>query len=473
MRAALSAACAALLLVAACTSAHRGGQSSSPVLTDAPPSASIMSSSRAAPTSPASPAPLPYPDWPTYHGTADRAGVSATMPAVTAPPRVVATVPLDAAVYASPLVVGGTVIAATENDSVYAVSLSGRVLWRASLGRPARRSELPCGNIDPSGITGTPAYSASTGLVYVAAEFGSPVRHSVVALDAHTGRVAWTRPLGLPGTAQDAMQERGALAIAGGRVWVPFGGRAGDCGNYRGTVLGLRLDGSGDVITYTVPTPREGGIWTPPGPSVDEHGRLYVAVGNGAAGAGDAYDYSDSVVELDASGRRISSFSPSSWAADNDADLDLGSQGPALVGSYVFQAGKSGTAYVLRRDALGGIGGAVSSATVCRSFGGTAVDGSVVYVPCTDGVAAVRVDAAGRMAVLWRADQSITGSPVVGGGRVWSLDVAAGVLHALDPRTGRPLAHVAVGAVTRFATPAIYGPDLIVPTTAGLTITRA
>ena len=35
------------------------------------------------------------------------------------------------------------------------------------------------------------------------------------------------------------MQQRGALAITGGRVWVPFGGLDGDCGGYKGRVVGV------------------------------------------------------------------------------------------------------------------------------------------------------------------------------------------------------------------------------------------
>jgi outer membrane protein assembly factor BamB len=76
------------------------------------------------------------------------------------------------------------------------------------------------------------------------------------------------------------------------------------------------------------------------------------------------------------------------------------------------------------------------------------------------------------MSVLWQADPSITGSPVVGGGRVWSLDPSAGVLHALDPDTGRSSGQVTVGVTSRFATPAISASLLLVPTMAGLTIVR-
>jgi outer membrane protein assembly factor BamB len=347
---------------------------------------------------------------------------------------------------------------------------TGRQLWRTHLGDPARQSDLPCGNIDPSGITGTPVIDGAT--VYVVAEYRAPVRHELVALSVPSGTVTWRVSVDLPGADPAAMQERGALILAAGRVWVPFGGRAGDCGNYKGRVVGVRMDGTGQPIAYTVPTPREGGIWTPPGPVLDHAGRLLVAVGNGENGSGEPYDYSDSVLAIDpATARLADSFSPTTWATDNEQDLDLGSQGPALVGTrWVFAAGKSGTAYVLRQNHLGGIGGEASQARVCRSFGGTAVDGDVVYVPCTDGVRAVRIDDAGTMHVLWHATDSIAGSPVVGGGRVWALDQQAGVLHALDPASGRSTVQIGVGETSRFATPALNGNHVLVPTLAGLTV---
>ena len=65
-----------------------------------------------------------------------------------------------------------------------------------------------------------------------------------------------------------------------------------------------------------------------------------------------------------------------------------------------------------------------------------------------------------------------SGSPVYGGGRVWILSQDAGRLYAASPTTGRALAHVSVGRTTRFATPALYGDRVVVPTYAGITIVR-
>jgi outer membrane protein assembly factor BamB len=382
--------------------------------------------------------------------------------------RVAVRLSLDGAVYASPVVAAGRTFVATENDSVYAFDAHYAQLWRTHLGTPSPASERPCGNIDPLGITGTPI--VANGLVYVATEYARPVRHELVALDAASGQLRWRKSIDLPGVDPIAMQERGALTVAGGRVWVPFGGLAGDCGQYKGRVVGVAVDGLGAPIAYTLPTRREAGIWAPPGPSVDNDGRLIVSVGNGASGVGDAYDFSDSILSLGTDATLLDSFSPKQWAQDNDSDRDLGSQGPALVGPWVFIAGKAGTAYVLRRDHLGGIGGQVSSAQVCVSFGGTAVDGDTVYVPCIDGLRAVHIDASGHASVRWHAASAPPGSPVVGGGRVWSLDPTGGVLFALDPATGRTREQVEVGTTSRFATPALSGTSVLIPTLAGLTV---
>jgi outer membrane protein assembly factor BamB len=402
-----------------------------------------------------------------------RAGVSTTMPPARGTPRVIQSLKLDGQVYASPIVVRGLTIVATEQDTVYAFDQSYRQAWKRSLGSPSPAEQRQCGDINPLGITGTPAYDAAANQVLVVAELGGSVRHELFALDAATGRVAWRKSVDLPGVSARDMQQRGALAIAGNRVWVPYGAQAGDCGDYKGRVVGVPLDGGSDVIFYSPPTKRGGGMWNPAGPTVNAAGHLLVVSANGAAFPGDAYDHTNSVLELDTSAKLADSFAPADWAANNQGDAGLGSQGVALVGTkWAVLGGKSGPVYVLRQGHLGGIAGQVSVQNICISFGGAAVDGDVVYLPCTDGVRAVRVDGSGRLHVLWHASASITGSPVIGGGRIWALDTGAGVLHALDPAPGRSVGQVSVGVANRFATPALYGADVIVPTLAGIAVVR-
>jgi hypothetical protein len=459
------------LAVAACSGTPTPPPSSPETSTPstAPPS-------RQAPTAPtggtAGAAPA---DWPMYHGDPAHNGVSRSMPTVRGPLNVVNAVKLDGAVYASPVAVDGVIVVATENDSVYGLDSSGRQLWHVSVGTPSPAYQRPCGNIDPLGITGTPVYGAQTGDVYLAAEHGGTaqhggtVGHDLIALDLRTGKVRWTKNIDFPGPTPAAMQQRGALAISGGRVWVSFGAQFGDCANYKGRVVGVRLDGAGAPVVYDPSARRQGGIWNPAGPTVDATGHLYVVSANGSTFPGDAYDHTNSVLELSSSGKLLDSFAPTDWAQNNQGDVGLGSQGVALVGTqWAVLGGKSGPVYVLRQGHLGGIGGQVSTSAVCLSFGGAAVDGNVVYLPCTDGVRAVRVDSAGTLHVLWQASGRVTGSPVAGGGRVWALDQFGGVLHALDPATGQTREQVKVSATSRFATPAIYGSLVLVPTLAGV-----
>ena len=65
-------------------------------------------------------------------------------------------------VYAQPLYIEGgpdgrpKVIVATESNTVYALdAVDGSIIWQRNVGPPVS-SGLPCGNISPLGITGTP-----------------------------------------------------------------------------------------------------------------------------------------------------------------------------------------------------------------------------------------------------------------------------------------------------------------------------
>ena len=159
--------------------------------------------------------------------------------------------------YASPIIVRGTVIVATEHNVVYGLDLTGRQRWKVSLGTPTPQAKLPCGNIDPLGITGTPIYDSSDELGVPGGLDRRPGQPSTVrARPGHRHTSAGTVRSTCRAPIAQAMQQRGALAIAGGRVWVPFGGLAGDCGNYKGRLVGVPLT-NGDPIDYTVPTGRE------------------------------------------------------------------------------------------------------------------------------------------------------------------------------------------------------------------------
>jgi outer membrane protein assembly factor BamB len=387
--------------------------------------------------------------WPTYHRDLTRDGAAAAGPALGSARRLW-TASVDGAVYAEPVVAGGKVVVATEKDSVYAFDLStGREAWRAHLGTPVSGGDLPCGNIDPSGITGTPVIDARAGVVYVVTF--RPFEHHLVALNLATGRVRWQRPIDPPGADPRTHQQRAALALANGRVYVSYGGLYGDCGDYHGWVLGAPAsDPGGPILTYRVPTAREGAIWAPSGPAVDGDGNVYVATGNG--GSTSSFDFGNAVIRLTPTLHETGFFAPSNAPSMSGADLDLGSTGPLLLPrSRAFIIGKTGVGYLLNTTRLGGVGQPVASRGICSAaFGGDAYAHGTIYVPCVGGIAAVRVRG-DALEPAWR-QSAATSPPILAGPGLWA--VGGQTLFQLDPRTGRVRFSAPIGKAAHFATPA-------------------
>ena len=414
----------------------------------------------------ATPTPVTAADWTTYHADPARTGYIADAP----DPQTLKNLwkqTLDGAVYAEPLVVGGVVIVATEHDTLYALDgQTGKLLWHTNVGTPVPLSNLPCGNIDPLGITGTPVYDPQTGLVFAVAEIKGPA-HELVGLDVKTGQLKVRRLVDVPGSDPQAHQQRAALALYQGRVYVAYGGLAGDCSDYIGKVVAARTDGTGNLLVYQIPTPREGGIWAPPGLVQDDQGNFYISSGNGEITSGN-WDHSDSILKLSPTLQLEDGFAPKSWPTDNSTDADLGSMSPVLLpGGLVYADGKSGQGYVLQANHLGGVGGQIQTLTACVAFGGAAVSGQSFFIPCTNGLQQLSVSGQ-RVSLGWHAAGQITGSPIIGGQTIYSLDPNGGVLYALNVANGQVRAKVSVGAASRFATPSLSGRTLFIGTMTGI-----
>lgn len=410
--------------------------------------------------------------WPQFNLSAARTGAAAGLPAA-GHLSVAWRAALDGAVYGQPLVVGQVVIAATENDSVYAVDeATGRVAWRAHLGTPVPLSELPCGDIDPLGITGTPIYDRDDGLVYAVGETAG-YRHVLFGLSVSTGAVKVERDIPAPDGQPRYDQQRPALAMEDGRVYVTFGGLEGDCGPYVGSVVGIPVSGAGPLVSYRVPTAKGGAIWGTAGPVTGPGGTLYVSSGNGAA-TGGTFDDSDSVTALTPGLARAGIFAPATWAEDNASDLDLGSTQPALLpDGMLLSVGKRGTGYLLRAGQLGGIGGQVAQGTVCTAFGAAAVSGTTVYEPCEHGGMAAVSTSGDQIRVLWRGPAGASGSPVAGGGAVWVNDWTSGTLYELNPASGSVRDTVSLGSpLPHFASLSLAGSLAFVGTNDGVTAVR-
>lgn len=454
----ITAALVAGGLLASCSGGGSAGSAASAPPSPTPPPITAAST----PASPAAGGPAA--DWPTYHRDNTRTGLAPNLPPP-ANPHVAWRANLDGAAYGQPLVVGDLVLAATENDSVYALDpATGKVRWRSHVGTPQPQSGLPCGDVDPLGITGTMAYDQPTGRVFAVAETTGG-GHVLYGLDVRTGKVEVRVAVEPPKGNRLAHQQRSALTVLDGRVYVAYGGLFGDCGQYVGSVVSVTTAGTGE-LSYAVPTTREAGIWAPGG-AVVSRGNLLYSAGNGESTSG--YDGSDSVIALSPALRRVDLFAPRTWPDDNANDLDLGSSSPVVLGPWVFVAGKRGTGYALRAGHLGGVGGQAGQADVCRSFGGASVAGTTAYLPCTDGPRSLTVTAAGRPVVGWHARVPANGSPTVGGGAVWVTDYDSGTLYALDQRTGAERARVAVGDLPHFASPTLSGSTAYLGTLHGVT----
>jgi outer membrane protein assembly factor BamB len=406
-------------------------------------------------------------DWPVYHRAADRHGVDPGAPAVNGV-QPSWGVRLDGSMLAQPLVVQGLVVEATMHDSVYALDAgTGCQVWRTSLGTSfdVTRHHLDCNNLTPElGVSATPAIDPLTATVYVVA-FIDPGRYEMDALDLATGAIRWRHPIDLPGSVVIQQLSRPAVALANGRAYASFGGRAGDCDIYHGFVVGVNQDGSGPDVLFQATAAPKAAIWAPGGPVVLPDGDLLVSTGN--TDEVNAYDGGSNAVDrLTPALQRSDFFAPADWRHLNQADLDLGGVGPAAVdGERVFQVGKGGVGYLLDANHLGGVGGQLFQRPVpggCYAVGTTAYRAPLVYLPCDHGLTAVRLTGAG-FDVAWKsAPRFRSGSPIVAG-LVWDLDFEGGYLWGLDAATGAVRQRVAVGIGEHFTSPSSSGGRLYVP----------
>jgi hypothetical protein len=354
-------------------------------------------------------------------------------------------------VFAQPLYVDNgssgpdLLIVATESDMVYAFDASsGRQVWAASLGTPVALANMPCGNIDPLGITGTPVIDFASRTLFVTAlvtpDAGSMKQWKVFALSIDDGstRTGWpidvANAVGANGMSFVAtvQGQRGALTILNRVLYVPFGGLAGDCGYFHGWVVAIPLDNPLEVQAWSTPA-AGGGIWAPSGITSDGHA-IYVATGNtftNSWGGGEAILRFESTTPPLATAPAY--WTPTTWQMMDKLDLDMGGTTPVvfdLPGSspshLVLGLSKTAYGYLEDADNLGGISDGLFSAQVST---GAIITAPALYttrngtfVTFTSSGSLCTGGTAGALETLWM----IPGSPPKFGGSWCAAPTAAG-----------------------------------------------
>jgi outer membrane protein assembly factor BamB len=427
-------------------------------------------------------------NWPVYHQNAMSSGVDPVNTDLTPLRPGWSSPKLDGGIFGEPLVADGRVVVATANDTVYALSAqAGTVLWSTHLGTPVPIANVPCPSVVAPlvGITGTPYIDLARNEIFVVdmEQTGFNARHRLYGLKLFDGSIELDERADPPGSQPLLQLERSGLTASQGRIIVAYTG-FNDCGRYHGWVLGFPEAG-GPMRTFeTDAAPGEflGGIWMGgAAPVVDPAGDIWFTVANGSVtGPSHRYDGSNAIIELSPGFRLMQRFSDPLWRADNIVDLDLGSTNPALVNGFAFTVGKAGTAYLARQRHLGGH--QVASLALCRparnggsAWGGTAVDGSVLYVNCDDGepgnahfshITAVRVTKKRPyLQVLWRSTTVRTaGPPIVAGGMVWTILIDGQEVVGLSQASGQPEVEEPIGVNSNhFPTPSVADGLLLVP----------
>jgi hypothetical protein len=290
-------------------------------------------------------------------------------------------------VYAQPLYIeggpnGAVIIAVTESNNVYALNATtGTVIWqRTDLGPPVT-SGLPCGNINPLGITGTPVVDlASRSLFFDAMIDGATKRHFIYSLNVDTGATNPNWPVDVNATANYngttftslVQNERGGLALVNGIVYVAWSGHLGDCGTYHGWVVGVPINNPSNVGAWAT-TAIGGGIWGHGGVASDGT-NMFVVTGN-TFNTGGIWSGGEAIIRLQAgpiwSGQLTDYWAPPNWFNLDQGDTDLGGCSGTLIdvpgatpSQLVLALGKDGNAYLLNRNNLGGITAPVASANL-------------------------------------------------------------------------------------------------------------
>lgn len=283
--------------------------------------------------------------------------------------------------YASPLYVEngpggqGAFFVATTNNIVWALDeTTGAVDWMHSIGPAPPVSGSGCGNVMPAGITSTPVIDPATRTIFVAAGVGTTQfdRHEIHALSLEDGteRAGWPLnvsalqdPTGLAFNTV-AQNQRSALSLVNGILYVAYGGHGGDCNTYHGWVVAVDITSPTRVGAWATGGVGEG-IWASGGMASDGTG-VFASTGNRLP---DSATHQDSeeivhVTGLAQVNRATGVYYPGTWRTMDQKDQDMASSSPVVLtvpgatpSTVLAAASKDGHLFLLNPKNLGGMGG--------------------------------------------------------------------------------------------------------------------
>ncbi len=433
--------------------------------------------------------------------------------------------PVSGQVYGQPLVLGNTVIVATQNDMVYGINkTTGAVTWSKSVGRAEPSSVIGCNDVNPSyGVSSTPVIDPASHTVYLTARTwdGSNAASATwraFAFNTDTGALQPGWPITIGGTASNdpastfdstVENQRAGLLMLGGRVFASFGAMC-DLGAYKGWIstispgtraVSMWVDENGSNVAA--------GIWQSGGALASDGTSIFASTGNGsipAPGPGtttqNALGMSSLRLIVDSNGNlhQADRFTPFNALGLSNDDFDMGSGGPTVLPDgfgnvpnhphLLVQPSKT-SLYLLDRDNLGGMAGpggpdqVVSEMANQSAWSHAAVwpgDGGFFYMTdvtagpceCAGPMKAYQVSPTGALTVAGTSNEQFgwpSGPPVVtsngtapGSATLWVIDKGSGQLRAYDPvpLNGR--------LVLRWSAPIGTAIKFSVPTTDGTSV---
>jgi hypothetical protein len=318
--------------------------------------------------------------------------------------------PVDSLIYGQPLYVpnvpvNGTthnlVIVATENNTIYSFDADNKVstpVWKTHVGIP-----VPCSTNQPVtnsdcdlvlrtsvvGITATPLIDltqGTNGALFVEVRTNpnnsGKYSHSLHKIDLTTGKEMSGSPAQITGSVkgtgrdnvngvvtfnQASQNDRGALLLAGGTVYIPFAS-INDAPIFHGWIFGFSsstmqkrylLNITPNASSNGSGSGQQGGIWNGT-LAADATNNIFTATGNGTWDT-TVGDWGQTYLKLKA-GTKLSVadyFTPNALAFDLfDTDLDTNSPIllPDQTGTFphlLIGGDKNGTLYLVNRDNMG------------------------------------------------------------------------------------------------------------------------